>query len=128
MSGSLITRAIGTNVTRGTVSSEIADPVPTTAAVWESDRMRRIRAIVSGRVQGVSYRAATCTEARRLGVVGWVKNRDDGSVELEAEGPDDMVAALIQWCHQGPPAALVARVAVDDITPSGADREFQIAY
>lgn len=127
MSGSLITRAIGTNVTRGTVSSEITDPVPTQAAVWESARMRRIRAIVSGRVQGVSYRAATCTEARRLGVVGWVKNRDDGSVELEAEGPDDMVAALIQWCHEGPPAALVARVAVDDITPSGADREFQIA-
>jgi acylphosphatase len=89
--------------------------------------MRRIRAIVSGRVQGVSYRAATCTEARRLGVVGWVKNREDGSVELEAEGPDDMVAALIQWCHQGPPAALVARVAVDDITPSGVDHDFQIA-
>lgn len=90
--------------------------------------MRRIRAIVSGRVQGVSYRAATCTEARRLGLVGWVKNRDDGSVELEAEGPDDMVAALIQWCHQGPPAALVARVAVEDVRPSGVDRDFQISY
>jgi acylphosphatase len=90
--------------------------------------MRRIRAIVSGRVQGVSYRAATCTEARRLGLVGWVKNRDDGSVELEAEGPDDMVAALIQWCHQGPPAALVARVAVEDVRASGADRDFQITY
>jgi acylphosphatase len=128
LSGSLITRAIGTNVTRGAVSSEIADAVPTVASVWESCRMRRIRAIVSGRVQGVSYRAATCTEARRLGVVGWVKNRDDGSVELEAEGPDDMVAALIQWCHQGPPAALVARVTVDDITPSGANRDFEIAY
>ena len=126
MSGSLITRAIGTNVTRGTVSSEIADAVPTGTAVWESARMRRIRAIVSGRVQGVSYRVATCTEARRLGVVGWVKNRDDGSVELEAEGPDDMVAALIQWCHQGPPAALVARVAVEDITPTGAGHDFAI--
>jgi acylphosphatase len=90
--------------------------------------MRRIRAIVSGRVQGVSFRAATCTEARRLGVVGWVKNRDDGSVELEAEGPDDMVAALIQWCHQGPPAALVARVVVEDIAPGGAQRDFQIVY
>ena len=90
--------------------------------------MRRIRAIVSGRVQGVSFRAATCTEARRLGVVGWVKNRDDGSVELEAQGPDDMVAALIQWCHQGPPAALVARVAVEEITPTGANHNFDIAY
>ena len=90
--------------------------------------MRRIRAIVSGRVQGVSYRASTCTEARRLGLVGWVKNRDDGSVELEAEGPDDMVAALLQWCHQGPPAAIVARGAVEDMRPSGGERDFQIAY
>ena len=90
--------------------------------------MRRIRAIVSGRVQGVAYRASACTEARRLGVVGWVKNRDDGSVELEAEGPDDMVAALIQWCHQGPPAASVGRVAVEEIPPGGSDRDFTIAY
>jgi len=90
--------------------------------------MRRIRAIVSGRVQGVAYRASTCTEARRLGVVGWVKNRDDGSVELEAEGPDEMVAALLRWCQQGPPAALVGRVAVDDIAATGTDREFKIAY
>jgi acylphosphatase len=90
--------------------------------------MRRIRAIVSGRVQGVAYRASTVTEARRLGVVGWVKNRDDGSVELEAEGPDDMVAALIQWCHEGPPAARVGRVAVEELTPVGTDRDFEIVY
>ena len=90
--------------------------------------MRRIRAIVSGRVQGVAFRASTVTEARRLGVVGWVKNRSDGSVELEAEGPDDMVAALVQWCHEGPPAARVARVAVDDLRPTGSDREFAISY
>ncbi|HEY5951779.1 MAG TPA: acylphosphatase [Kofleriaceae bacterium] len=90
--------------------------------------MRRIRAIVSGRVQGVAYRASACTEAKRLGLVGWVKNRDDGTVELEAEGPDDMVAALLQWCHQGPPAARVGRVVVEDIAPGGQDRDFQIAY
>jgi acylphosphatase len=90
--------------------------------------MRRIRAIVSGRVQGVSYRASTQTEARRLGLVGWVKNRSDGSVELEAEGPEDMVAALIQWCHQGPPSARVARVAVDELAPSGSERAFEITY
>ena len=90
--------------------------------------MRRIRAIVSGRVQGVSFRASTCTEARRLGVVGWVKNRADGSVELEAEGPDDMVAALVQWCHQGPAAAQVARVAVEEIGPTGADHGFKTVY
>jgi acylphosphatase len=107
---------------------ETAYPVPTRDAVWESRSMRRIRAIVSGRVQGVSFRAATCTEARRLGIVGWVKNRADGSVELEAEGPDDMVTALIQWCHQGPPAAIVGRVAVEEIAAGGSDRDFAIAY
>lgn len=90
--------------------------------------MRRIRAIVSGRVQGVAYRASTCTEARRLGIVGWVKNRADGTVELEAEGADDMVAALVQWCHQGPPAARVARVEVSELAPTGAERDFQITY
>lgn len=90
--------------------------------------MRRIRAIVSGRVQGVSYRASTRTEARRLGLVGWVKNRADGRVELEAEGADDLVAALVQWCHEGPPAARVARVEVTELAPTGADRDFEIRY
>jgi acylphosphatase len=90
--------------------------------------MRRIRAIVSGRVQGVSYRASTVTEARRLGLVGWVKNRDDRSIEPEAEGEADMVAALLQWCHQGPPGAIVGRVAVEDLAPKGGERDFRIAY
>jgi acylphosphatase len=90
--------------------------------------MRRIRAIVSGRVQGVSFRAATRTEARRLGLVGWVRNRADGSVELEAEGPDDLVAALLQWCQHGPPAARVTSVAVDDLAPAGAEASFDVTY
>ena len=90
--------------------------------------MRRIRAIVSGRVQGVAYRASTVTEARRLGVVGWVKNRSDGRVELEAEGPDDMINALIRWCHEGPPAAKVDRVEVSEIGATNSEREFDITY
>jgi acylphosphatase len=90
--------------------------------------MRRIRAIVSGRVQGVAFRASTVTEARRLGLVGWVKNRSDGSVELEAEGPDDMITALIRWCHEGPPAARVSHVEVADIGVTNLERDFDIAY
>lgn len=88
--------------------------------------MRRARAIVTGRVQGVSYRASTANEARRIGVVGWVRNRDDGSVELEVEGPDDRVAALLAWCEQGPPAARVERVAVEELAPLGSERGFGI--
>jgi len=88
--------------------------------------MRRIHALVSGRVQGVSYRAATASEARRLGVVGWVRNRSDGTVELEAEGPDETISQLIAWCEQGPPAAQVAGVAVDEIAATGADTMFAV--
>lgn len=90
--------------------------------------MRRIRAIVSGRVQGVSYRASTAAQARRLGLAGWVRNLPDGSVELEAEGADEAVAALVAWCHAGPPAAAVARVAVEEQAPTGLEAGFSIAY
>jgi acylphosphatase len=90
--------------------------------------MRRIRAIISGRVQGVSYRAATAHEARRLGLVGWVKNRADGTVELEAEGADQAIAALLAWCNHGPPAAKVTGVDVSELAPGGGHREFAITY
>jgi acylphosphatase len=90
--------------------------------------MRRARAIVTGRVQGVSFRAATASEARRLGVVGWVKNRADGAVELEAEGPDDRVAELLAWCAHGPPSARVVGVDVVDLGPTGADTKFVVTY
>ena len=90
--------------------------------------MRRARAIVSGRVQGVSFRAATAAQAKRLGVVGWVKNRDDGAVELEVEGAPEQVASLLTWCEQGPPHARVAGVVVDELTPTTRDRDFTIAF
>lgn len=86
--------------------------------------MRRVRAIITGRVQGVSYRATAGEEARRLGVVGWVRNRPDGAVEIEAEGPADAITALLVWCEQGPPAARVARVAVEELAPTGAETTF----
>jgi acylphosphatase len=86
----------------------------------------RVHAIVSGRVQGVSYRASTADEAEGLGLVGWVRNLPDGSVELEAEGPEDAIAALLAWCRKGPPAARVANVAVTERTPTGAEAGFAI--
>jgi acylphosphatase len=89
--------------------------------------MRRIRAIVSGRVQGVSYRASTAAKARQLGLAGWVKNLPNGSVELEAEGSPDQVAALVTWCHHGPPSARVDQVAVEELAPMGGD-DFDVRY
>jgi acylphosphatase len=77
--------------------------------------MRRVRAIVTGRVQGVAYRASTVEQARAHGVTGWVRNLPDGSVELEAQGDEARVAALLAWCADGPPAARVTGVATGDL-------------
>ena len=88
--------------------------------------MRRVRAIVSGRVQGVSYRASTVDEARRLGLVGWVRNRVDGTVELEAEGTPDAVAALLAWCNDGPPHARVDRVAIEELAVTRIETSFSV--
>jgi acylphosphatase len=90
--------------------------------------VRRIHAIVIGRVQGVAYRASTAAQARRLGLVGWVKNRSDGSVELEAEGDEGALAELVAWCEHGPPAARVTRVDVDHLAATGGERDFAITY
>lgn len=66
-----------------------------------------VRVLVSGRVQGVFYRASTQAEARRLGIVGWVRNLEDQRVEFVAEGPSESVDALLAWARRGPPNAIV---------------------
>ena len=81
--------------------------------------MRTVRLVITGRVQGVGYRAWAIDAARRLRLRGWVRNRADGSVELLATGEDDAVAALIAACHDGPFAAGVADVAVSDANDDG---------
>ena len=75
-----------------------------------ADQSLRVRIVVRGRVQGVGFRYATVTEARRLGLAGWARNAPDGSVEILAEGDPTAVRQLIAWCGQGPPAARVANV------------------
>jgi acylphosphatase len=73
---------------------------------------RRIR--VHGKVQGVFYRGWTVDEARALGLDGWVRNRLDGSVEIVAVGSAEAVDTLDARCHEGPPAARVDRVDVEE--------------
>jgi len=71
-----------------------------------------IRATVHGRVQGVGFRDAVVREARSLGVLGWVRNADDGTVLVHAEGDDAAVDALERFLHEGPPGAHVTGVDV----------------
>ena len=78
--------------------------------------MQRLLLRVRGRVQGVFYRAETQATASELGLTGWVRNRDDGSVELVAEGPRAQLDALLEWCRTGPP-----RARVDAVVPSFAE-------
>ncbi len=71
---------------------------------------KRIHAIVHGRVQGVWFRDHTLKEARRLGLVGWVRNLIDGTVEVVAQGEPQQVDALLSWLHEGSPLAEVEQV------------------
>jgi acylphosphatase len=87
----------------------------------------RARILVTGLVQGVAFRAATTDEARRLGLHGWVRNRMDGSVAVEAEGERAAVEALAAWCRRGPPAARVDDVELQWITPTGDTAPFHVA-
>lgn len=84
----------------------------------------RARARIHGKVQGVFFRASTEREARSLGLRGWVRNRSDGSVELEAEGPRAACEALIEYCRHGPPAARVDSLQLEWIDPTGGEQDF----
>jgi acylphosphatase len=80
------------------------------------------RLIVHGQVQGVWYRGWTVDQARALGLDGWVRNRRDGTVEILVSGPDAAVAALVERCREGPPAARVDRIEseeTDETVPKG---------
>jgi acylphosphatase len=87
----------------------------------------RLRAIVIGRVQGVGYRASAAHEARRLGVRGWVRNRYDGTVELEAHAEAAVLETFLVYLRHGPPGARVRSVDVEWLPASsdaGSSSEF----
>jgi acylphosphatase len=87
--------------------------------------VQRFVARVSGRVQGVGFRYFVCQRAEALGVAGSVRNLPAGSVEVEAEGPRNVLETLLRELHEGPPHAQVADVSVEWHPPAGA-REFHI--
>ena len=81
----------------------------------------RAHVYVSGKVQGVYFRATTRDTAREHGVDGWVRNLDDGRVEAVFEGSEEDVERLVEFCHEGSRAARVDDVEVDDEQPQGED-------
>lgn len=87
---------------------------------------RRLHAVVKGRVQGVGFRASTQHEANKLGLAGWVRNLQDGGVELEAEGDAAALERLLAYLQGGPRTAHVDSVTVTWLDPANLPRPFQV--
>ena len=88
--------------------------------------MKRVRLDISGKVQGVYFRDSTQQRARELQVTGWVRNREDGGVEVEAQGPDAAVDQLVRWCHDGPERAEVTELVAHEISPASSEDGFEV--
>lgn len=89
---------------------------------------RSVRARVTGHVQGVGFRWFVMRRAQALGVAGWVRNADDGAVEVAVQGPPDRVEQLLAALRTGPPHAAVQSVDVDERADdaSAENAEFEI--
>lgn len=83
---------------------------------------------VTGRVQGVGFRYFTHDAALDLGLTGWVRNLPDGSVELEAQGPPEVVAAFLTRVEQGPPLGRVDDLVLAERSPVTGERDFRIRH
>lgn len=90
--------------------------------------IKQVHLRISGRVQGVCYRATACDQALALGLRGWVRNCSDGSVEAMAVGTPANIDSFVSWCWQGPRAARVEQVQVSPVNPSEPARSFEIRY
>jgi acylphosphatase len=91
-----------------------------------TEKREQLHAIVQGRVQGVNYRYYTQRRAEELGVTGWVRNREDRTVEVTAEGTRAQLDDLLTFLRQGPPSARVTDVDVEWKQASGRFGEFSV--
>ncbi len=88
----------------------------------------RAHVYISGRVQGVFFRAFTAERAKELGLTGWVKNLPDGRVEAIFEGEEDKIKEMIARCREGPPHSIVRDVDVRFEKPTGEYQSFVVSY
>ena len=79
--------------------------------------MKRISILVSGKVQGVAYRASTEKVAKEIGLTGFVKNLPDGKVYIEAQGTEEQLNLFCKWCKRGPMLAVVTDIAITLLDP-----------
>lgn len=84
--------------------------------------------LVEGKVQGVFFRNTARDTAKSLKVTGWIRNRQDGKVELLLEGDEIALDEMVEWCRQGPPGALIAGLEVEPQAYSGEFKQFRIRY
>lgn len=94
----------------------------------ESSNFQQLHAIVTGRVQGVSFRYYTVQRARELGIVGWVRNRPDGSVEVVGEGTTSQLESLLEFLHEGSPSAWVQSVEIEWLAATNDYSDFDVHY
>ena len=85
------------------------------------NHLAKVKLKIKGHVQGVFFRQSTKEKAVALGLSGWVRNEDDGSVLLEATGPKEALERLVLWARQGPPSAKVDNVDVSWLEPGAED-------
>ncbi|MHB9131303.1 MAG: acylphosphatase [Armatimonadota bacterium] len=90
--------------------------------------MKRLHAMVEGRVQGVGFRDFVCRHAHDLRLTGWVTNRSDGELEVVAEGEDTALAHLVWFLEKGPPAALVDEVRTSYSLSTGEFEDFHVRF
>ena len=87
---------------------------------------KRVQVVITGRVQGVGYRASCQRQAAALGLTGWVSNRWDGAVEALFEGEAAVVDAMLVWCREGPPMAYVSGVEISIPPDALLERGFRV--
>lgn len=89
---------------------------------------QHLKITVTGRVQGVGYRYHTVKIAEKYGIKGFVQNRYDGAVYIEAEGEAQALQQLVNWCKNGPSRAVVQRVSTDESTNLKDFTSFRVKY
>lgn len=87
---------------------------------------KRVHLFVSGRVQGVNFRGSTRVQAQRLGVVGWIRNLQDGRVEAVAQGDSAALDRFVEFVSAGPPGSKVLDVEISDQPISGSFPAFEV--